>query len=69
MDFVTKLDSARNTLKAFAHAAEAMHPHNGQAYVAGYLESAMTYALANMSDEMFADEMKLLNNAITNLQD
>lgn len=68
MDFVTKLDSARNTLKTFANAAEARHRHNAHAYVAGYLESAMTYTLARMSDEMFADEMKILNNAIKNLK-
>jgi hypothetical protein len=69
MDYVTKLDSARNTLTTFARAAETAHPGNSHAYVAGYLESAMAHALANMSDTMYADEMKLLNMAIKNCKE
>tara|TARA_Y100000389_G_scaffold181867_1_gene197967 strand:+ start:701 stop:910 length:210 start_codon:yes stop_codon:yes gene_type:complete len=68
MDFVTKLDSAKHTLTAFANAAQRQHPENHNAYVAGYLESAMAYAMANMSDQMFADEMKLLNKTIKRLK-
>ena len=68
MDFVTKLDSAKHTLTAFANAAQRRHEENYNAFVAGYLESAMAYAMANMSDEMFADEMERLNKTIKRLK-
>ena len=69
MTLLEKMTEARAALKSFAKAAELAHPQHGCAYVAGYLESAMAFAMADMDEETYTSELDKIQKCTIRLHE
>ena len=68
MDMKTKMSVARMVLSDLSKSATNKYGDNNHAYVAGYLESAMVYLLADLSDEAYDNQITMLVAATDKLK-
>ena len=68
MDMKTKMSVARMVLSDLSKNAMNKYGDNNHAYIAGYLESAMVYLLADLSDEAYDNQITMLVAATDKLK-
>ena len=68
MDMKTKMSVARMVLSDLSKSATNKYGDNNHAYIAGYLESAMVYLLADLSDEAYDNQITMLVAATDKLK-
>lgn len=68
MNMKTKMSVARMVLSDLSKSATNKYGDNNHAYIAGYLESAMVYLLADLSDEAYDNQITMLVAATDKLK-
>ena len=63
-----KMAVARLVLSDLSKSATNKYGDNNHAYIAGYLESAMVYLLADLSDEAYDDQIAMIVSATDKLK-
>ena len=68
MNTKNKMSVARLVLSDLSKSATNKYGDNNHAYIAGYLESAMVYLLADLSDEAYDNQITMLVSATDKLK-
>ena len=68
MNSKNKMSVARLVLSDLSKNATNKYGDNNHAYIAGYLESAMVYLLADLSDEAYDEQIAMIVSATDKLK-